>query len=88
MVVLMTYDEHYFGGAPGSIASMPWVENVLKYATGTISSKKLLLGIPGYGYDWASTGSKTVTFKNAASLLSSTNASSLDLNTPTSNFLA
>ena len=75
-IVIMTYDEHYFGGTPGPIASIGWVENVMKYATSVIPSKKVLLGIPAYGYDWASSGSKTVTFKNADGLLSSLNVKS------------
>lgn len=76
-ILLMTYDEHYFGGAPGPVASLPWVEKVLAYASSVIPSKKLLLGIPGYGYDWASTGSKTVTFKNADGLMASTSSKSV-----------
>jgi spore germination protein YaaH len=28
----MTYDEHYPGGTPGSVASIGWVTNVLNYA--------------------------------------------------------
>lgn len=76
-ILLMTYDEHYFGGAPGPIASYPWVDKVLAYATSIIPSQKLLLGIPGYGYDWSSKGNKAVTFKNVAGMLSSTSSQSL-----------
>ncbi|MCX7709498.1 MAG: glycosyl hydrolase family 18 protein [Clostridia bacterium] len=75
-ILLMTYDEHYFGGTPGPIASLPWVENVLKYATSVIDSKKLLLGIPAYGYDWSGKGNKAVTFKSADSLLADYNVQS------------
>lgn len=69
-VMLMTYDEHYFGGISGPIASAPWVENVLKYASIQIPSRKLLLGIACYGYDWSSEKSKVVTFKGVESVLS------------------
>ena len=57
-VVLMTYDEHYPGGTPGAIASIGWVENVIKYATTVIPKAKLLLGTAAYGYDWSSNGTK------------------------------
>lgn len=52
-IMLMTYDEHYAGGSPGPVASLPWVESVIKYATSQIPSQKVMLGIAGYGYDWS-----------------------------------
>jgi spore germination protein YaaH len=52
-VYIMAYDEHWQGGEPGPVASLPWVEAVVRYATGVIPSQKLLLGVPFYGYDWA-----------------------------------
>lgn len=57
-VALMTYDEHYPGGTPGAIASIGWVENVIKYAVTVIPKEKLLLGIAAYGYDWSVNGTK------------------------------
>lgn len=56
LVAVMTYDEHWFGGEPGPIASLPWVESVLSYSLSRIPGEKLLLGIAAYGYDWSSTG--------------------------------
>ncbi|MFY9176335.1 MAG: glycosyl hydrolase family 18 protein [Caldicoprobacterales bacterium] len=55
-VQLMTYDEHWFGGEPGPIASIGWTEAVVKYAISTMEPEKILLGIPAYGYKWASDG--------------------------------
>ncbi len=52
-LAIMTYDEHYRGGEPGPVASVPWTEQVLRYAISVAPTGKLLLGIPGYGYDWA-----------------------------------
>ena len=52
-VVLMTYDEHYPGGSPGAVASIGWVENVIKYAVTVIPKEKILLGTAAYGYDWS-----------------------------------
>lgn len=57
-IVLMTYDEHYPGGTPGAIASIGWVENVIKYAATVIPKDKLILGTAAYGYDWSSSGTK------------------------------
>lgn len=57
-VILMTYDEHYPGGTHGAIASIGWVENVIKYATTVVPKDKLLLGTAAYGYDWSSNGTK------------------------------
>jgi spore germination protein YaaH len=73
-VMLMTYDEHYFGGSPGAVASYPWVKKVLDYAVEKIPSAKLYLGIPGYGYDWADSGSRAVPFRDAEALRAKYNA--------------
>lgn len=51
-VTLMTYDEHWFGGTSGPIASLPWVERVLQHATRAMPAGKILLGVPAYAYDW------------------------------------
>jgi spore germination protein len=50
---IMAYDEHWTGGEPGPVASLSWVEQVIRYATGVIPAQKILLGLPFYGYDWA-----------------------------------
>lgn len=50
----MTYDEHWETGSPGPVASLPWVRSVLEYARDLgVPSKKIFMGIPLYGYDWA-----------------------------------
>ncbi len=55
-VILMTYEEHWSGSPPGSIASLPWVKRVLDYALNNIPARKIFMGIPLYGYDWAEPG--------------------------------
>jgi len=40
---------------PGSAAPMPWVDSTLSFAVSQIPAQKILLGIPGYGYDWDTT---------------------------------
>ncbi len=51
-VVVMAYDEHYGGGSAGPIASLPWCSKIYDYATRTIDSEKLVMGIPLYGRGW------------------------------------
>ncbi|HYF92321.1 MAG TPA: glycosyl hydrolase family 18 protein [Symbiobacteriaceae bacterium] len=52
-VYIMAYDEHWRGGEPGPVASLNWVERVVRYATGVIPAQKIVLGVPFYGYEWA-----------------------------------
>ena len=52
LVRIMTYDLHYRGGPPGPIAPLPWVHEVLGYATTVIPSAHIQVGVPLYGYDW------------------------------------
>lgn len=51
-VHVMTYDQHYDESEPGPIAPLPWVIDVLDYATARVPPDKLVLGIGLYGYDW------------------------------------
>ncbi|MCY0879509.1 MAG: glycosyl hydrolase family 18 protein [Firmicutes bacterium] len=56
LLMIMAYDEHYAGGAPGPIASPAWVKQVLNYTISVVPPSKVILGIPGYGYDWSGDG--------------------------------
>lgn len=51
-VIVMAYDEHYRGGGPGPIASLPWCEKIASYARSTINPGKVVMGIPLYGRGW------------------------------------
>lgn len=53
---IMAYDEHWRGGEPGPVASLGWVEQVIRYATGVMPAQKIVLGVPFYGYEWAAEG--------------------------------
>ena len=51
-VVIMTYEWGWSGGPPMAVAPLNDVEKVIKYAVSVIPSKKIMMGIPFYGYDW------------------------------------
>lgn len=60
-IFLMAYDQHNAPGLPGPIASHKWVEAALHEASRGIPAEKLILCIPGYGYDWQDGRLGTVT---------------------------
>jgi len=76
-ITIMTYDEHYSGGEPGPIASLPWMTEALDYAVRYIPHDKILLGIPVYGYDWSSAATRMVPMRDIPELIASTNARAL-----------
>lgn len=51
-VILMTYEWGYLAGPPQAVAPLSQVRRVLDYAVSVIPPKKILLGVPNYGYDW------------------------------------
>ena len=51
-VIIMTYEWGYTYGAPRAVAPAFEVKKVLEYAVTQIPSKKILMGMPNYGYDW------------------------------------
>lgn len=66
-IILMTYEEHWPGSDPGSVASLPWDIQVVDYALASnIPAQKLFLGIPLYGYDWTRRGSAQVIGRDRA----------------------
>jgi len=51
-LMIMAYDEHYQGSAPGPVAGYPFVEDTIKAALKLVPADKLVLGIPFYGRLW------------------------------------
>jgi spore germination protein YaaH len=51
-VRIMTYEYHWSTSAPGPIAPIDWVADVLSFARTSIPSAKIIQGVPLYGYDW------------------------------------
>lgn len=76
-VVLMTYDEHYPGGTPGAVASIGWVENVVKYAVTVIPKDKIILGTAAYGYDWNNGTTKAYSINGMNNLAAANNSTIL-----------
>jgi spore germination protein YaaH len=76
-IQLMSYDQHGSWGEPGPVAGVNWMEDVLTYATSEIPSKKLLIGLPAYAYDWneANPGdNQAITWNEIEGLVHSTDA--------------
>ncbi len=77
LIMVMAYDQHYAGGSPGPIASPSWVKKVLDYSISVVPPSKLILGIPGYGYDWSGSGTAAaLTYSQAENLAKEYGASS------------
>ncbi len=52
-IVLMAYDQFSNSGSgPGPISGQQWVEMALDEASKKIDSKKIIMGLAGYGYNW------------------------------------
>lgn len=65
-VMLMAYEEHWPGSPPGSIASLPWVSQVVDYALANLPARKIYLGLGIYGYDWSDKGgAQAVSYRRA-----------------------
>lgn len=73
-VTIMTYDEHYSGGVPGSVAGLPWMTQALDYATSHIPRQKILVGIPVYGYDWSTQPTHMLPMRDIPALVRETGA--------------
>lgn len=72
-VILMTYEWGYLRGPAQAVAPVNKVEKVLQYAVSVIPSKKILMGMPNYGYDW------TLPFVRGSSARSITNREAVEL---------
>jgi len=55
-VIVMAYDQHWSTSAPGPVAALPWVEEVVRFAAHEVGPHKVLLGLAFYGYDWPKRG--------------------------------
>ncbi|HHW47845.1 MAG TPA: LysM peptidoglycan-binding domain-containing protein [Clostridiaceae bacterium] len=51
-VIIMTYEWGWSGGPPYAVAPIDLVEDVIRYAVSVIPPRKIMMGVPLYGYDW------------------------------------
>lgn len=86
-IMIMAYDEHYYGSEPGPVASSAFTENSIKYALKMIPADKLLLGVPFYGRYWkegSAKGGSGITCYDAESLINKYKSTvSYDMSTQT-----
>jgi len=61
-VKIMAYDDHWPGGTAGAITPLDWLDSVVTYAESHIDPAKVMIGLPWYGYDWAGSGTASVTY--------------------------
>lgn len=66
---VMAYDDHSPGGAPGPIAPLPWVRQVIAYTRSQTTPARDELGVPAYGYDWYSPTAATTVFPSSVASL-------------------
>ncbi len=52
VVNIMVYDMHATGSFAGPITTIPWLQDVMRYALLKIPKEKIVIGLPMYGYNW------------------------------------
>jgi spore germination protein len=67
-IKVMAYDYHYSSSEGGPLSPLDWLEGIATYADRTIKRRKVLIGLPWYGYDWQGTSAKPVSFDAARKL--------------------
>jgi cellulose synthase/poly-beta-1,6-N-acetylglucosamine synthase-like glycosyltransferase/spore germination protein YaaH/peptidoglycan/xylan/chitin deacetylase (PgdA/CDA1 family) len=51
-IFLMAYDEHSESSGPGPISGQRWIEAAVDHLAKVVPTKKIVLNIAAYGYDW------------------------------------
>lgn len=51
---IMAYDFHHANSKPGAVTPPEKLKEVLEFALKELPEEKIILGLPTYGYDWAS----------------------------------
>ncbi len=49
---IMAYDWHHAGSEPGPVAPLTEVRQTINFAISRVPRRKVILGVPLYGYDW------------------------------------
>jgi spore germination protein len=64
-VKLMVYSYSWGSSAAGPIAPIDWLEKCVAFATSQIPARKIIVGLPWYGYDWLGTKGTSVIYTEA-----------------------
>ena len=64
-VKIMAYDFSWSTSMPGPIAPLTWLDNVTTYAESAMPAKKVMIGLPWYGYDWVGANGRDATYASA-----------------------
>lgn len=65
---LMAYDEHSEDTRPGPVSSQKWIEAAVDQVAKKVPSRKIVLNIAGYGYDWSKDTVETKSFQEILTL--------------------
>ncbi len=65
--VLMCYDYHRKGTAPGPVVDVGWAERNILLALRFFKPENLWLGVPAYGYAWSGSGVEVVSARAGVS---------------------
>lgn len=66
LVLVMLYDQHWSGSAPGPIAAPSWVRRALGVRLAEADPSRIVAGLPTYGYYWRrGTPGESVSFAQA-----------------------
>lgn len=73
---LMAYDEYSADGDPGPISSQRWIEAAVDDLSKKAPDNKIILGLGAFGYDWPTAAGQdpSVTYQQALSRASASNA--------------
>ena len=52
-VILMAYDQSNNTSGPGPVSAQKWIEDAVEWTALKMDPEKVILGIGGFGYDWA-----------------------------------
>lgn len=74
-VALMGYDEHTEYNPSGSVSSLPWVENAVKYLLNYVPAEKVILGVPFYTHDISKSSYKYLTLSQMSNRIAQYGAS-------------
>ena len=67
-VKIMAYNYAWSTSPAGAISPLSWLDQVTGYAESVIPSRKVIIGLPWYGYDWLGNAGKSVLHGEAIAL--------------------